>query len=261
MCRPQYFDVCYEINAWMQTTNRPTSPVAMAQWEKLQQTLASCGVQIELLEQDPAQPDMVFTANGALIRGKLAVLPRFKFKERQAEVKGFKAFLEKRGFTLFEPLNYFFEGEGDALFAGETLFCGYGFRSERDVYAEVVASLEVRSSVLCELVDPRFYHLDTCFCPLNAKQALFFPDAFSAESRRRLESSIELIPVSLEDALCFVCNTVVVGKSLVMPAGASATVARVEALGFTVYQVEMDQFIKGGGAAKCCCLWLERAQD
>jgi N-dimethylarginine dimethylaminohydrolase len=122
----------------------------------------------------------------------------------------------------------------------------------------VAAHLSIPTVVHCELIDPRFYHLDTCFCPLNKDKAIFVRSAFSADSIREMEKHIELIAVPEGDAERFVCNTVVLGTDLVQPAGCDSTYAMLKTHGFSCHPVALGEFLKGGGSAKCLSLRLDR---
>ena len=190
LCRPTYFDVKYKINPWMDTKRQPHLTVAQAQWQELHHTLLRLGAWIEYVDPEQTQPDMVFTANAGLVKGKKFVLSRFKFKERQGEEPGFEAWFRDEEYEVLKVKSGSFEGEGDALFAGSdqnTLFVGYGFRTDRLVVDEIASLLEIKNAIPCQLVDDRFYHIDTCFCPLNEKQALYFPGAFSEESKKSMK--------------------------------------------------------------------------
>jgi N-dimethylarginine dimethylaminohydrolase len=258
VCRPLDYDVRYKINPWMDLTRLPEKSLARKQWTALHHTLLRLGAWLEYVHHEDGVPDMVFTANAGLVRGSDVVLSRFRHKERQGEEVFFQRWFEEQGFRVLRVTAGAFEGEGDALFAGTRLFCGYGFRSDREAHEETASLLSVSDVVSVQLVDPRFYHLDTCFCPLTKDLALFYPGAFSAEGVRALERAIELIPVPDRDAERFVCNAVVLGKDVVLAAGCEATYSLLAARGFASSPVELSEFIKAGGAAKCLSLRLEQ---
>lgn len=256
VCRPVDYDVRYKINPWMDLLRLPEKILARVQWTALHHTLLRLGAWLEYVHHEDGLPDMVFTANAGLVRGGDVVLSRFRHKERQGEEVFFQRWFEDHDFRVHTVSSGAFEGEGDALFAGERLYCGYGYRSDRPAHEEVAALLNVKDMVAVELVDPRFYHLDTCFCPLTSEVAIFFPDAFSAEGVRALERSIELIPVPALDAEKFVCNAVVLGRDVVVAAGCQLTYDVLASRGFTAHPVDLSEFIKAGGAAKCLSLRL-----
>lgn len=258
MCPPDHFSVVYEINPWMHREVTVDSELAGAQWRGLEQTLRGLGCQIELVEPVEGLPDMVFTANAGIVRGGVAVPSNFRHAQRQAEREHFARWFSEHGFRLAElPQGIDHEGEGDALWVGRRLFSAYWFRS--DVRAHNLLSLILEAPVLAvELSDPRFYHLDTCFCPLDAETVMWWPEAFDPYARRLVEAAVpNRLAVSEEDALAFCCNAVVVGRTVVMNA-AGAMGPELEALGFDVVETPLSEFMKAGGAAKCLVLELDR---
>jgi N-dimethylarginine dimethylaminohydrolase len=151
----------------------------------------------------------------------------------------------------------YFEGAGDALFCGPTLFAGYRFRSDVRGHQYLGQALGVQVLPL-ELVNPRFYHLDTCFCPLAPGQALYYPDAFDAYGRRVLQTHIaQLLEVNEFDALRFGCNAVVVGKTVVTNSLCEQLGRDLCVWGYNPVAVELDEFLKAGGSAKCLTLRLD----
>ncbi|MCO6431424.1 MAG: amidinotransferase [Deltaproteobacteria bacterium] len=256
MCWPKYFDVSYEINPWMKVTYKPSAKQAWTQWQRLHHTIIKLGGWVDYIEPIPNQPDMVFTANGGLIRGKRCILSHFRYKERMGEEPAFKNWFLEQGYDVRE-IECSFEGEGDALFMGQKLFTGYGFRSDKEAENLIRDFLEVTEVIPLQLVDPYFYHLDTCFCPINERQALCATMAFSPESLAVLKSKAQLIEVPLDEAKQFACNAVVLGSSIVIPAGCPETCANLKKAGLEPYEVELTEFIKSGGAAKCLTLKLQ----
>lgn len=254
LCPPEFFDVRYEINPWMNVQSAPDRERAARQWKSLEQTFLKLKVRLQLVHAEHDWPDMVFTANAGLVRGTICVLSRFRFPERQGEEPLFQAWFEQHGFSVVKVHSGFFEGEGDALFVGDTLVGGYGFRSDRPVYDEIGAIFGLSSVIPVRLTNSYFYHLDTCFCPLNEKSALIFPGAFDVADIAVLERSMELIAVPEHEARRFACNAVVLEKDIILPAGCGDTCRLLEQRGFTTHPVELDEYMKAGGAAKCLSL-------
>ena len=261
MCPPRFFDVSYVINPWMEGNLHAASyTAALTQWKHLHAVLCE-HADVLLIEPQPALPDMVFTANAGLVRDGIAVISRFAHRERQGEEKHFRAWFAVEGFTEHAlPDGTAFEGEGDALFTpdGRRLWVGHGWRTELAAHAllQGVWPCEVAS---LRLVDPRFYHLDTCFSPLANGDVLYFPDAFDEPSRASIEAyypAEKRILVSEQDALHFACNAVNLGDTIVLNEITPALTATLEARGFTVVQAPLSEFLKAGGAAKCLVLKL-----
>jgi arginine dihydrolase len=258
MCPPDYYGIEYEINPWMSRQRQASRDVAVEQWKGLVAILTQLGVQIELLQPAPGLPDLVFTANAALIYERRAILSHFRHPQRQGEEPLCAAWFKQHGFTVeLLPEGRYFEGAGDALFCGETLVAGYRIRS--DVKSQqLVGELVHREVIPLELMDEHYYHLDTCFCPLAPGEAIWYPGAFDDYGRRALaERARMLIPVAAEEAQSFACNAVVVGRHVVTNTGCPRLHQDLAARGYTPHETPLAEFVKAGGSAKCLTLRLD----
>ena len=258
MCPPDYYGIEYEINPWMNRERQADHELAIEQWEGLVAILSNLGVQISLLTPVQGLPDLVFTANAAMIYGRRAILAHFRHHQRQGEESLCAAWFRKHGFAVEQlPEGRYFEGAGDALFCGETLIAGYKIRS--DVRSQqMIGELIGREVIPLELIDDHYYHLDTCFCPLAAGEAIWFPGAFDDYGRRALTERIpSLIEVAAEEAQSFACNAVVVGRNVVTTTGCPQLHRDLKARGYTPHETPLSEFIKAGGSAKCLTLRLD----
>jgi len=257
MCAPTAYALKYEINPWMSLHNTPDLSLADRQWHELYRVLTQeANAEVTLIPQFPDAPDMVFTANAGLVRGQIAMLAHFRHPERQVEEPHFKAWFEEQGYNVrVPPAGCKFEGEGDALFASDILVAGYLKRS--DICAHRWLAQELGIQVLSvELIDDRWYHLDTCFFPLTPDTVAFHPGAFDPYARDVIRSHFQTIEVTFEEALRFACNAVVLGDKVVLPAGCPQLTQALQERGYTVFSVELSEFLKAGGAAKCLALHL-----
>jgi ornithine--oxo-acid transaminase len=261
MCPPKLYDVNYVINPWMEgNVHRASRQQATAQWEQLYLALARWAC-VELVEPQPGSPDMVFTANAGLVHQGVVALSSFLHPERQGEEPHFRKWFDDSGFAVRQfPRASPFEGEGDALFdaSGARLWAGHGPRTRQASHRYLSETWNV-DVVSLRLVDARFYHLDTCFCPLFGGFLMYFPAAFDTESLARIERRYpreKCIEVPEPDALRFACNAVNVGRMVLMNEISSALRERLESLGFHVVGVQLSEFLKAGGAAKCLALRL-----
>ncbi|MDF5731214.1 MAG: TIGR00300 family protein [Rhizonema sp. PD38] len=259
MCAPDHYDVDYVINPWMEGNIHKSSPDrAVEQWEQLHHILKEHAI-VDLVTPEKGVPDMVFTANAGLLLGKTVVLSRFFHKERQGEEPYFKQWFEENGYTVKElPKDLPFEGAGDALLdrEGRWLWAGYGFRSELDSHPYLAKWLDIEVLSL-RLIDDRFYHLDTCFCPLNNGYLLYYPPAFDSYSNRLIEMRVspeKRIAILEPDAVNFACNAVNIESIVVMNKASEALKKRLEDVGFRVIETPLTEFLKAGGAAKCLTL-------
>lgn len=257
MCRPDFYDVTYEINPWMDVT-RPTDTVrAVAQWEALRQAYLGWGHTVELIDPIPGLPDMVYAANGAMVVDGIVYSAKFRYPERTAEGPAFQKWFADRGY-LTHTAAQINEGEGDILMAGGVILGGSGFRTDPAAHAEL-ADLTGHEVITLELVDPRLYHLDTALTVLNGSAdhplIAYLPGAFSAASQRILaERFPDAIHATERDAHVLGLNSVSDGYHVVVsPAAVDLPVALRER-GFEPHPVDTSELLKGGGGAKCCTL-------
>lgn len=262
MCAPNHFDVAYVINPWMEGNIAHCDPaLAMRQWQALASALGEVAG-LEMIEAAPEVPDMVFTANAGLVLAGKAVVSRFRHPERQQEEAHFARWFAAQGFHVL-PLapGIYFEGAGDALFDRRQtlLWLGWGHRSDAASVPLLADMLDIEVQPL-KLVNPRFYHLDTCFCPLEGGYLLYYPDAFDAKSRHRIAARVPAayrIAVSAADAQAFACNAVNVGHHVYLNQASAKLRKTLAAKGYCVHQAPLSEFMKAGGAAKCLTLRLD----
>ncbi|MEB3336484.1 MAG: TIGR00300 family protein [Leptolyngbyaceae bacterium] len=259
MCAPDHYDVDYVINPWMEgNVHKSSRDRAVEQWQQLFHVLKDHAL-VKLVPPAKGWPDMVFTANAGLVLGNTVVLSRFYHKERQGEEPYFKAWFEAAGYTVHElPKDLPFEGAGDALLdrEGRWLWAGYGFRSELDSHPYLAKWLDIEVLSL-RLMDERFYHLDTCFCPLQDGYLLYYPPAFDSYSNHLIEMRVQeskRIAISEPDAVNFACNAVNVGNVVIVNKVSDDLKQRLGHAGFQVIETPLTEFLKAGGAAKCLTL-------
>jgi N-dimethylarginine dimethylaminohydrolase len=258
MCRPDYYGIEYEINPWMNRQRQADRTLALAQWQALVDLLGGLGAQIELVPPVAGLPDLVFTANAGLIFHQRAILSHFRPRQRQGEEEVFAAWFAEHGFQVVRPPSeHFFEGAGDALFCGATLFAGYRIRS--DIRSAQWLAQELGCEVIpLELVNPYYYHLDTCFCPLAPDAAIWYPPAFDAYGQRVITEFVpRLIAVADDEARAFACNAVVIGWHVVTNTGCPRLHEELARWGYTPHQTPLGEFVKAGGSAKCLTLRLD----
>ncbi|MGE3809664.1 MAG: dimethylarginine dimethylaminohydrolase family protein [Gemmataceae bacterium] len=258
MCPPDFYGIEYEINPWMSRQKQADHAQAVTQWTQLCAALHAAGAETPLLQPVAGLPDLVFTANAALVYRDRAVLARFRYPQRQGEEPYDAQWLASAGFEVLRlDEGVYFEGAGDALFCGETLFAGYRIRSDVRGHQQIGALFGCRVIPL-ELVDPYYYHLDTCFCPLAPGVAIYYPPAFDPYGLRALGEAVdELIAVSDEEARRFACNAVVVGRTVLTNSGCPKLHAALRERGFEPRETPLDEFVKAGGSAKCLTLRLD----
>jgi N-dimethylarginine dimethylaminohydrolase len=257
MCEPKFFDVCYVINPWMEgNLGKVNKALARQQWQKLYDIVAKLA-SVTLIMPAAGLPDMVFTANAGLVHNKEVIIPSFLHAERQPETKHFQRFFSSQGYSVKHlGEGTIFEGAGDALFDNQgRLWVGSGIRSDPHSLEEIRAVFDVETVGL-ELVDPRWYHLDTAFCPLSNGQAIAYTKAFSEKSVAALNAAFgaNIIWISEADAKNFACNAVAIGQTIIMHKASAELNTALRQRGFEVIEADVSEFLKSGGSCKCLTL-------
>ena len=259
MCPPDFFGVSYVINPWMEGQQGHTDATrAKKQWNALHDRIARAA-DVSLIAPHAGLPDQVFTANAGLALDGRVLLSRFRCPQRRGEEFWWRDWFEKAGYDLVAPPKHLsFEGAGDALVdeAREKIWLGHGFRSD-EAMAPIVTEVFGRETIPLRLTDPRFYHLDTCFCPLPSGGLLYYPGAFDANSRAAIERRVapeHRIAVDEEDATKFCCNAVALHGALLLNDASPALCEHLRAKNLEPVLLPLSEFIKAGGAAKCLTL-------
>ena len=270
MCPPEHYNVEQVLNPWMSTgrtgnVQRISRDLAFAQWKGMHNVLRSVA-DVRLLHPEPGCPDMVFLSHGALIHHGVAAVSSFNPPQRRAESTYLRRWLASQGFLLWEtPRETPFEGEGDVVFSeeGNALWAAHGVRTCRAAHRHIADAWHVPVTSL-HLIDPRFYHLDTCFTPLEGDATtggylLYYPGAFDAHSLEAIARAYpehKRIAVSELDATRMACCALNLGRTVFTGEISPELATRLFDAGFDVVQLELSEFIKGGGGAKSLALRL-----
>jgi N-dimethylarginine dimethylaminohydrolase len=255
MCPPDHFAVEYAINPWMNTEHRVDQALARHQWERLRAAYLGLGHTVHVIEPQPGLPDMVFAANGATVIGGRVLGSRFRHPQRHREAAAYMDWFRARGYQVTEPTAVN-EGEGDIVFAGESIIAGHGFRSDRAIAADLEALFGL-PVISVRLTDPQFYHLDTALLVLDANTAAYYPPAFDQAGQAALTARFaDLIEAKPADAEVLGLNGLSDGRNVVLPVQAESLAAEIAAAGFSVVPVDLSEFRKSGGGPKCCTLEL-----
>jgi N-dimethylarginine dimethylaminohydrolase len=259
MVEPNHFRVDYTINPYMDIHQQPDPVRAREQWLVLVESLLGVGADVEVLEQRPDAPDMVYAMNLGLVvnrseQERRVVMSHMRYAERRMEVRTAQPWFADHGFaTSFvgrDGVGAHFEA-GDAFAYADSLVVGYGPRTEELGLKHLATELDVRVRGL-RITHPGMYHLDLAFCPLDDTRAMVCPSALDDDSAKALLALVpEPLVLSEEEALTFCANSVVVGRTVLMPACPPRVRAQLEAWGFDVVMVEVGEFHKGGGSIRC----------
>jgi N-dimethylarginine dimethylaminohydrolase len=266
MCRPEHFTVTYSINPWMEPAKPTDTAKAVAQWQTLYDLYLELGHEVELIEPLAGYPDMVYTANGGFLIDGRAYVPKFRFEERAGEAPAFADWFRAAGYDTIIPEEVN-EGEGDFLLVGDVILAGTGFRSTGDSHREV-GEVFGREVVSLNLVDPRFYHLDTAIAVLDPvveegqrANIAYLPGAFDDASRAILEERFpDAILVSDEDGSVFGLNSASDGYNVIISPRATGFEKQLRERGYNPLLIDLSELLLGGGGIKCCTLELRGAK-
>lgn len=262
MCEPTYFDTLdYSINPWMQP-GKIDGKKAMTEWQNLVKAYQSQDIEVEVIKQREGVPDMVFATDQGIVKDKTVLLSRFWCDERKGETKHYEQWFKENGYTIKTlPDDIYLEGNGDSFFWGDKLLIGLGYRADKKT-TEALSKLLNIEVVPIEIVDPKFYHLDVGFLPLNHDTAFYYPPAFSGKSREVLKKLVpNLIEFTEEEANGFAANSVVTDHHVVHQSGTPTFKKKLEDLGYTSVEVEMGEFMKSGGGPHCLTNVLEEGWE
>ncbi|MEB3206578.1 MAG: arginine deiminase-related protein [Vampirovibrionales bacterium] len=270
MCPPDYFEVAYAINPWMNThspAGRCDINKAKLQWQALRRSIEATGTTVLTMPAVEGLPDLVFTANAAFVYGNKALIASYKHPERQPEEEHDARWFESHQFEVhrMEP-GTFFEGAGDALIwqstsgdqnAASALVLA-GYRTRTDIAAHNrITQLTGLPVLSLELSNPSFYHIDVCLCPTETGHLIYWPGAFDDYGRSVIESHVpedKRIIVEDDEAHRFACNAVSIGSTVIFNAGSPKLAAALESKGLAPVMVDLSEFLKAGGSSKCLTL-------
>lgn len=257
MCPPDHFSVSYSINPWMEPDVQVDQDLAADQWLNLRASIEDAGGNVEIINQHPDLPDMVFTANLGIVADGVFVPSRMHHAERMGEPDQAAAWAAEAGLDVRRTSRGAFEGMGDALPFRAGLIAGFGQRSDQVAWS-AVSSATGWPITSIRLPDPRFYHIDLVFCPLDDRHTLIAPLGLDARGIERLTSIVpEPIVLTDDEALSFSANSIVVGTTIIMPACSPALRTRLTSLEFEVEIIDVSEFQKAGGAVRCLTLPLD----
>ena len=265
LCQPDYIRITGKRNYWMDRKIQPDSDIARIQWQEILKLYLELGVKVWFIDPKRDLEDMCFTANAGWYRRGKFVLSNFRYPMRQAEryfhLQWFNDHIATLGIeVVYLPEKVLFEGQGDVVAVGEeAVLVGYGFRTHRQAAREISRLFDLGDTVKSvRLVDPRFYHLDTCcFYIPAANLFLWYPSAFDEKARQLIRSfSCEKLEVTEAEAENFVCNAVFIDSTIIMNEPSERITQELEARGFMIRAVNTSEFKKSGGSVRCLTLFL-----
>ena len=255
LCPPDYFRIEYSINPWMDVNHQVDSARAREQWASLFETYVRLGADVHLIEPEPGLPELVFPGDSMFLFRNKAYASRFRHPERDPEVAQMTRRFRARGFKVETlPRALHFEGNAEAIYWNGRLMCGCGIRSDCDVFPILGKLLNVEIHTF-RLTEP-YFHFDVTFCGVDKETAVYFPGAFTAGGRELMKRMVpRLIEADENEARVLGVNSVSINGTVVMSTPrAPKLAARLRAAGHEVIELDLSEFYKAGGGAKCLTL-------
>ena len=269
LVKPTYFSVEYVINPHMEGhVGEVDKLAAQNEWEHLKAAYEELGFYVHVEDGQRGYPDMVFCANQSLPNitkegKKEVIMSVMNSDQRKGEVPFIQKVYKDSSYEIVH-LDHSrfssFEGMGDAIWHHKKrlLWGGYGYRSSKEVYGVISETFDTPVIAL-ELVDERFYHLDTCLCMLDSETAMYYPKAFKDEGKELIHSVFSnVIEVSKYEAeKLFACNaTCPDGKNVFIQQGCVDVNHKLKEAGFKVHEFSTYEFLKSGGSVFCMKMLL-----
>lgn len=240
----------------MDTHNKVDHHRVREEYEALKQVYLELGCEILEIEQGKGLPDMVYAANFGFPQDNIFIKANFMFDERKGEAELAKQYFQNLGFKIKElPENVAWEGQGDFLKVGDKYFLGWGKRSDFEAKKHLASILD-GDIIDLKLIDPYYYHIDTCFLPLTKDTVAINQYSFEKEDLEKIKQHFKhIIYVGKNDNAHLACNAVVIGQTIVVARGISQQLKDdFKQAGFDTREVAMDEYRKGGGSVKCLTL-------
>jgi N-dimethylarginine dimethylaminohydrolase len=255
MCEPTFYRIDYEINPYMDVTAQPEAAAASREHRAIVAAHEAAGRRVWHVPAAPECPDMVYTANTALVRGRRAVLGEPP-PLRKAEIAYMRDWLLGRGISVLQA-PFPFSGQGDALACGDLLLFGHGQRTDRRMHVSLADYLGYEVVPL-RTVSSLWYDLDLAVAVLSPNAVAYYPDALDSRSCRRLRGlGLELVEVCASEAARFALNLISDATTVTMTTGAPRLASDLRALGLRVVELDTTQLRLGGGGVRCTALTLD----
>jgi N-dimethylarginine dimethylaminohydrolase len=266
MCPPEYFDVIDVKNPYMEgQQGHVDQALARQQWLEVKKAFEAAGAEVRTDMALPGCEDMVFCANPVFtgLDGsgeRVCVLSHMRYRSRQREVDAHAEWFRANGYRVALLTEQgCFEGSGDALWhpGRRLIWGGFGYRTDAVVYDEIGEIFDAPVLTL-KLASERFYHLDTCFAPLDEFTVMIYEPAFTREGVALIRSMFRrVVEVNAQEAANMACNAAAFfGRVVVIQSGSPRVNQKLRDLGFEVMEVNTSEFLKSGGSVFCMKMHL-----
>ena len=188
---------------------------------------------VELMTPQPGLPDLVFTANAGLVFNERFFSSQFPARGPGSRGAAFRCLVCRPTASKWNTCPKACSSRGPAMPSSAARRCLPAIASAATC-AAISTSATLLHARCCplELVNPLFYHLDTCFCPLAPGRPSTIPERSTVmASRCWKRTSRSCWRSTSRKRTRFGCNAVVVGKTVITTAGCERLAADLQSLG------------------------------
>ncbi len=237
--------------------------LALRQHGEFLDAYRDAGVAIHMLEARDELAYGVYARDSSFMTPFGAVICQMASPRRRGEYATTLRFYLENDIPIYDLVSAGnFEGGDFNMIEPDTALIGYTGGRGEEVAAKQVGGWMEREGfeVKYAPIDEFYVHIDLMVCMLAPKLAAVCLDTTDPEIVAWLRSKkIEIVPVSFTDTMALGCNVVALGNDRVLSVASSKDLnARLRALGFTVYDPDMSQFLLAGGGVHCMSQQLRR---
>ncbi|MCL4338255.1 arginine deiminase-related protein [Patescibacteria group bacterium] len=256
LCPPDYYQIEYEINPWMDIKNKVDQQKVKSEYKNLKDIYRKLDLEVQEIDAQPGLPDMVYAANHGFVIDDIFIKSNFRFQQRRKEADWAEKYFKEKGFKIKKiPEGIYFEGQGDMFYRDGKFFCGWGKRTSKEAlkYIEKIVGEKVISF---EVNDPYYYHLDTCFAPLGDGKVVINPSSFSNEDVEKIKKNFKKVILAQKADMPFMCCNILSRDHTVITGRGVGKDVKSELLkvGYEIFETQMEEYFKGGGSVKCLTL-------
>ncbi len=221
--------------------------VAQAQHQGYVQALKELGCAVLELPAEADLPDSVFVEDTAIVLPEVALITRPGADSRKPETESIARALRPYRELVFIESPATVDG-GDVLVVGKNIYVGMSTRSNQAAVHQMNSLLGKYGYKAQRVEMHDCLHLKTAVTRVDDKTLLINRKWVDVENFE----GFDLIDV--DEAEPFAANCLPMSDSIIFPVAFPGTTAKLEARGYTVKPVVMDELAKAEGAVTCCSL-------
>lgn len=239
--------------------------VAQRQYGEMVSAYRSAGVEVHTHVADASLPYQIYARDSSVMTPFGAIITNMAQWWRRGE--NFRAIetYAQLGIPIYDYVTAgcFEGGDFNVIEPGCVLIGWEGVegRSQEEAAQQIRGWMEAEGwEVRLADIDPYYVHIDLMVVMLADKLAAVCTACTDPEVVDWLRAKgIEIVDVPFRETMALGCNVVALGEDRVLlPAGSKTLKEKLKAIGFTIYDPELDMITQGGGGVHCMCQSLRR---